>query len=303
MAVKKYLNLNGLATFFNKLKVLFATKDEVNAKADLSHTHNDTYYTETEVDTFLSSKANSTHKHSISDITNLQSSLDGKQATITGGATTIASSNLTASRALISNSSGKVAVSAITSTELGYLDGVTSNVQTQLDGKSASGHTHNYAGSSSAGGAATSANKLNTNAGSATQPVYFSNGVPVATTYTLGKSVPSNAVFTDTHYSSKNVVGATNATSNTATALTNGNVYINSVENGAVTSSHKISGAGATTVTTDANGNIVISSTDNNTTYSVATTSANGLMSSSDKSKLDGMVLATVSEVETYLGI
>lgn len=44
-------------------------------------------------------------------------------------------------------------------------------------------HTHNYAGSSSAGGAATSANKLNTNAGSATQPVYFSNGVPVAITH------------------------------------------------------------------------------------------------------------------------
>lgn len=62
-------------------------------------------------------------------------------------------------------------------------------------------HTHNYAGSSSAGGAATSANKLNTNAGSATQPVYFSNGVPVATTYSLGKSVPSNAKFTDTTYS------------------------------------------------------------------------------------------------------
>lgn len=47
--------------------------------------------------------------------------------------------------------------------------------------------------------AAASANKLNTNAGSATQPVYFANGVPVATTYTLGKSVPSNAVFTDTN--------------------------------------------------------------------------------------------------------
>lgn len=62
-------------------------------------------------------------------------------------------------------------------------------------------HTHNYAGSSSAGGAANSANKLNTNAGSATQPVYFKDGIPVATTYTLGKSVPSNAVFTDTTYS------------------------------------------------------------------------------------------------------
>lgn len=48
-----------------------------------------------------------------------------------------ASSNLTASRALISNSSGKIAVSDVTSTELGYLDGVTSNIQTQLNGKQA----------------------------------------------------------------------------------------------------------------------------------------------------------------------
>lgn len=68
---------------------------------------------------------------------------------------------------------------------------------------------------------------------------------------------------TDTHYTSKNVVGSSTATSNTTSALTNGNVYINSVENGVVTSSHKISGSGATKVTTDANGNIIITSTDN----------------------------------------
>ena len=61
--------------------------------------------------------------------------LSGKQAKVTGGAETITSSNLTANRALVSDASGKVAVSAVTSTELGYLDGVTSNVQTQLDGK------------------------------------------------------------------------------------------------------------------------------------------------------------------------
>lgn len=64
-----------------------------------------------------------------------QTALNGKQATITGGASTITSSNLTANRALVSDASGKVAVSAVTSTELGYLDGVTSNIQTQLDSK------------------------------------------------------------------------------------------------------------------------------------------------------------------------
>ena len=66
---------------------------------------------------------------------NIQTQLDSKQATITGAATTIATDDLTVSRALTSNGSGKVEVSAVTSTELGYLDGVTSNVQTQLDSK------------------------------------------------------------------------------------------------------------------------------------------------------------------------
>ena len=50
-------------------------------------------------------------------------------------------------------------------------------------------------------GYADTATALTSSAGSATQPIYFSNGKPVACTYTLGKSVPSNAVFTDTTYS------------------------------------------------------------------------------------------------------
>lgn len=45
------------------------------------------------------------------------------------------------------------------------------------------------------------ANKLGTtDIGSATQPIYLDAGVPTATTYTLGKSVPADAVFTDTVY-------------------------------------------------------------------------------------------------------
>ena len=61
--------------------------------------------------------------------------LETKQDKITGAATTITDDNLTASHALVSDANGKVAVSAVTSTELGYLDGVVSNVQTQLDSK------------------------------------------------------------------------------------------------------------------------------------------------------------------------
>lgn len=58
-------------------------------------------------------------------------------------------------------------------------------------------HSHNYAASTYAGGAALSANKLNTDAGSATVPVYFSGGVPAECTYGLNKTVPADAVFTD----------------------------------------------------------------------------------------------------------
>lgn len=218
----------------------------------------------------------------IANVTNLQSSLDAKQATVTGGASTITSSNLTGSRALISNSSGKVAVSDITSTELGYLDGARANIQNQLDAKmsdsitslemNASGSLKNYGGfidfhyhnsdgkptnssgtvvsstpdytsriiedsagtisvngvrmnsstiTGSLNGTATTATKLGSSTvggaakpiylnggtatacsstvGSATQPVYMNGGTITAGSYTLGKSVPSDAVFTDTN--------------------------------------------------------------------------------------------------------
>ena len=91
--------------------------------------------------------SNGSQKIAVSDVTDtelgyldgvtssVQTQIDSKQATITGGASTIASSDLTASRALQSNGSGKVEVSDVTTTELGYLDGVTSAIQTQIDGK------------------------------------------------------------------------------------------------------------------------------------------------------------------------
>lgn len=66
---------------------------------------------------------------------NIQTQFSAKQDTITGGASTIATSNLGANFALVSNGSGKVIVSATTSTEIGYSSGVTSAIQTQLDGK------------------------------------------------------------------------------------------------------------------------------------------------------------------------
>ena len=66
---------------------------------------------------------------------NVQTQLNGKQANITGAATTITSSNLTASRALVSDGSGKVRSADVTVSELNCLSGVTGSVQTQLNKK------------------------------------------------------------------------------------------------------------------------------------------------------------------------
>ena len=58
---------------------------------------------------------------------------------------------------------------------------------------------------------ATTASKLGTlTVGGTITPIYLNNGVPTALGYTIAKSVPSNAVFTDTD--TKNTAGATNTT-------------------------------------------------------------------------------------------
>lgn len=64
-----------------------------------------------------------------------QTQISGKQATITGAATTVVSSNLGTNKAVISNGSGKLDVSTVTTTELGYISGLSSSAQTQLNSK------------------------------------------------------------------------------------------------------------------------------------------------------------------------
>jgi len=60
---------------------------------------------------------------------------NSKAATATGAITTFYSSNATASRAIVSDGSGKLASSTTTATEIGYVNGVTSAIQTQLNAR------------------------------------------------------------------------------------------------------------------------------------------------------------------------
>lgn len=63
----------------------------------------------------------------------VKTALDAKQATITGAASSVASNNLTARRAVVSDASGKVAVSDVTIEELEYLSGADRNIQAQIE--------------------------------------------------------------------------------------------------------------------------------------------------------------------------
>lgn len=97
--------------------------------------HADAKYATTDNLNALSTTVANLKTSSVEEDTNLYFTNARARTAITGGASTIAGDNLAASRALVSNANGKVIVSDITSTELGYLDGVSSNIQTQLDGK------------------------------------------------------------------------------------------------------------------------------------------------------------------------
>lgn len=124
-----------------------------------------------------------------------------------------------------------------------------------------------YAGSSTQGGAATSAEKLTntSNIGNTNQPVYFTtSGVPTAISYTIDKSVPSNAVFTDTHYTTHLYAGSGTAAN---AATTNGNTKLTVVDNTTTRNSVTIKGTGGTTVTSDANGVVTIDSVNKNSKW------------------------------------
>lgn len=123
------------------------TPSAIGAAAS-SHTHDDRYYTETEVDTKLSGKANTSHGNHVPTTQTASNNVflrnDNTWATVTPA-------NIGAAASSHSHTVANISDLTATSTELNYMDGVTSNVQEQLDGKAASGHSHSNASTSAAG--------------------------------------------------------------------------------------------------------------------------------------------------------
>ena len=235
----------------------FITSEEASgAYAAKSHTHDDRYYTETEVDGLLDGKANASHTHTIENVTGLQDALDEKADV---GSVTLTSLGVTA-----------------TAEELNYMDGVTSNVQTQLDGKADSAHTHANATTSTAGFmSAEDKTKLEGVETGANKYVH-----PTSAAGAKAEGLYKIATDANGHVTGATAVEKTDITAlgipaeNTDTTYTAGS--------GLTLSGTEFSIA-SKGVTADKIADGVIK------TYDVATTSENGLMSSEDKTVLENL--------------
>ena len=112
---KKYASLESLRSFKENADKLYATQENVD-----------------EISSTLEEKANTLHTHDISDVTNLESILNTNLETAKSYTDTEVAKKANASHThTVANISDLTA----TATELNYMEGVTSNVQTQLNGK------------------------------------------------------------------------------------------------------------------------------------------------------------------------
>lgn len=170
-----------------------------------------------------------------------------------------------------------------TATELNYVDGVTSNIQTQLNAK-----------------AATSA--IPTKTSQLTNDSGFKT-TDNNTTYTISKS-GSTITLTGSDGKTSSVTDSdTNTTYSAATTSAAGlmsaadKTKLDGIATGANKYSHPTSSGNKHIPSGGSSGQILrwsadgtaVWGADNNTTYSAATTSAAGLMSAADKTKLDGI--------------
>lgn len=154
--------------------------------AAASHSHDDRYYTESEMNSKLGGKVDNTESGCNALMTKL---------TTTWTATPTDDTYFIRQDTAGGASFGRVKFSTLWS----YIKGKSDSTYQAKGSYAAANHSHNYAGSGSAGGSANSAVKLDTaTAGSTTQPVYFSGGKPVAIGYTIAKSVPADANFSNT---------------------------------------------------------------------------------------------------------
>lgn len=294
----------------------------INGKSDSGHNHDDRYYTETEVDTKIAAAVSSALKYKGTKATTGDLPTSGNA---TGDVWNITSACAATSTLPKVNAGDNVAwngsawdVLAGTVDLSNYYN--KSEVNAELEKKSDEGHTHNYAGSSSAGGAATSANKVNKavtfkTSSSASSGTSFDGSSAVTVTYsTVGAAAASHshtkAEITDfahnhddVYYTETEVnalLAGKSDTGHTHSSYVNQNAFSKIAVSGQTT----VEADTATDTVTFAGSNVTITtdSANDKVTFSVAdgTTSVKGLVKLEDSvTSTSTTTAATPNSVKT----
>ena len=263
-----------------------------------SHTHDDRYYTESEIDSKLSGKANSSHTHTIANITNLQSTLDGKAA-----------SNHTHTKSQITDAITGIKMNGTSKGTSGVVDlGTVLTGGKQSTTSTADGGSNVYTFSDGSTITVKNGSKGSTGANGATPTIKAAAGSNIGSVGT--PSVTASTSGTTTTFTFNNLKGSTGVAGTRGTALSLGTAIT-----GTSTTATIFSGSGLTsslvndvylntstfnmykcTVAGNASaakwvyvGCIKGANGTNATTTAVATTSANGLMSKDMVTKLNGI--------------
>lgn len=227
-------------------------------------------------------------------------SLPNATTSVKGGV--VVGSGLSVSDGTISTSLSNLGVTA-TAAELNYMDGVTSNVQTQLNGKL-----------STNGNAASATKATQDSAGQQINTTYVKSVTASGRTVTVTKGDGKTSTFQTQDTTYGNMGGASTSAAGKAGLVPapsqgNANRYLRSDGTWQVppdTNTTYSDMKGATSSAAGTHGLVPAPATgannrylrsdgtwavppDTNTTYSAATTSTAGLMSASDKAKLDGI--------------
>lgn len=158
--------------------------------------------------------------------TNSSASLNNNRVMQSAGGAIVEAAAITPARALISDANGIPTHSTTTATEIGYVNGVTSSIQTQLNGKQATGNyitalTNDVVATGPGSAAATIANNAITTAkinnGAVTIPKIGATGTPSSSTVLYGDgrwdvvsgggggSVDTLSLYKDSFYTNSNV--------------------------------------------------------------------------------------------------
>ena len=258
---KQYVNKENLARFWDKAKVEIQSTVDTGVES-----------VGTEIDSInaeLDTKANVSHTHAISDVTNLQTTLNGK-----------------------ANSSHTHTIANVT------------DLQTTLNGKANTSHTHNI---SDVSGLQSELDSKIESIPVASSSVlgginvgYTTSGKNYAVQLDVNNKAFVSVPWTDTNTTYNNATTSTDGLMSSEDKAKLNGIAANANNYSLPTASDSTKGGILTgyaasgknyAVDVDSNGKAFVNVpwTDTNTTYNNATTSNAGLMSSADKTKLDGI--------------